>query len=95
MFEGIPVRKSRFHPARGQVLARVLGAPLFSERGWARHCSDATATGRVSKAVGDFTARPTLASVKRAAWGKRAATRQRTHMSGGGATWRARAECAQ
>ena len=48
---------SRFHPTRGQVLARVLGRPLFSERGWPRHCSDAMATGRVGKAVGEFTLR--------------------------------------
>ena len=47
---------SRFHPTSGQVLARGLGGSLFSERGWARHCSDAMATRRVSKAVGNFTA---------------------------------------
>ena len=38
-------------------LAWVLGRPLFSERDWARYCGDATATGHVNKAVGDFTAR--------------------------------------
>ena len=81
------------------------GAPLFSERNWARHCSDAMATGRVGKAVGDFPARRRSAKVplgktsvaKRHALKKRTVftTRRGTHMSGGGATWGMRAECAQ
>ena len=45
-------------------MARVLGRPLFSESGRARHCSDATATVRVGKAVGDFTARRRSAKVR-------------------------------
>ena len=86
-------------------MARVLGRSLFSERGWARHCSDAMATGRVGKAVGDFTARRRSAKVrlgktsvaKRHPFKKRTVfkTRRRTHVSGGGATWGMRAERAQ
>ena len=94
---------SRFHPA--QVLARVLGCSLFSERCWARHCSDAMATGRLGKAVGDFTARRRSTKVrldntivaKRHAFKKRTVftTRRRTHLSGGGATRDMRAEGVQ
>ena len=85
---------SRLHPTRGQVLARVLGRSLFSERNWARHCSEAMATGRVGKAVGDFTARRRSAKVrlgktsvaKGHVFKKRTVftTRRRTHMSGVG-----------
>ena len=75
----------------GQVLARVLGRSLFSERGWARYCGGAMATGHVNKAVGDFTARRRSAKTRLAktSAAKRHAftTRRRTHMSGGGATW--------
>ena len=46
---------SVLHQTRGQVLAIVLARALFCERGWVRHCSDAMATERVGKAVGDFT----------------------------------------
>ena len=45
-------------------MARVLVYPLFSERSWARHCSDAMATVRVGQAVGDFTARRRSAKVR-------------------------------
>ena len=82
---------SRFHLTRGQVLAKVLGRPLFSESGLVRHCSDAMASGRVGKAVGDFTARRRSAKVrlgktsiaKRHALEKRTVftTRRRTHVS--------------
>ena len=68
---------------------------LFSERGSARRCSDAMATGRVGTAVGDFTARRRSAKVRLGktsvakwhAFKKRTlfTTRRRTHMSGGGA----------
>ena len=85
---------TRTHPTSGQVLARVLGRPLFSERGRARHCSDAMATERVGQAVGNFTARRRSAKVrlgktsvaKRHASKKRTVftTRRRTRMSGGG-----------
>ena len=51
-------------PTRGQVLAKVLGRPLFSESGLVRHCIDAMASGRVGKAVGDFTARRRSAKVR-------------------------------
>ena len=82
---------SQFHPTRGQVLARVLGRSLLSERNWAQHYSDAMATWRVGKAVGDFTARRRSAKVrlgktsvaKRHAFKKRTVftTRRRTHMT--------------
>ena len=73
MFEVIPVRKCQYRrsdyvsvpiPTRGSSLGEGPGTLLFSERGWARHCSDATATGRVGKAVGDFTARRRCAKVR-------------------------------
>ena len=85
-------------------MARVLWRSLFSERSWPRHCSDAMATGRVGKAVGDFTARRRSAKVRlgKTSVAKRHACkmrtvftkRRKTQMSGG-ATWRMRAECAQ
>ena len=71
---------SRFHPARGQVLARVLGHSLFGESGWVRHCSDAMATGRGGTAVGDFTARRRSAKVRlgKTSVAKRHAFKKRT-----------------
>ena len=112
MFEVIPVRKCRrrshyvsvpIPPYPRSSLDEGPGSPLFSERGRARHCSDAIATGRVGKAVGDFTARRRSAEVrlgktsvaKRHAFKKRTVftTRWRTHVSGGGATRGMRAEC--
>ena len=81
---------SRFHPARGQVLARVLGRSLFRKGSWVRHCIASKTTTRGGKAVSDFTARRRSAKVrlvktsvaKRHALEKRTVftTRRRTHI---------------
>ena len=70
MFEVIPILKWSHYvsvpipPHPRSSLGEGPGRPLFGERGRARHCSDATATGRVGKAVGDFTARRRSAKVR-------------------------------
>ena len=90
---------SQFHPA--QVLARVVGRSLFSERCWARHCSDAMATGAGGQGVGDFTARRRSAKVhlSKTSVAKRHAFKKRTvftaHRAAGGPHWGMRAEGTQ
>ena len=101
MPQAVPITfLSRFHPTRGQVLTRVLRRPLFSVRGWARRSSDAMATGRVGKAVGDFTARRRSAQIR---FGKTSVLQEahRVHNAPEDTyeqrrgTWSMRVECAQ
>ena len=41
----------------GQILARVLGRSLISEKGWVEHCASAVTAGRLGKATGDVSSR--------------------------------------
>ena len=66
----------------GQVLARVLGRLLFSERGWARYCGDAMVKARRPSGrtrLGKTSAAERHAFKKRTLF----TTRRRTQMSGG------------
>ena len=71
---------SRFQP-EAKSWRGVWGTSLFSERGWARHCSDAVATRRVRKAVGNFTASRRSAKVRlgKTSVAKRHAEAHRVH----------------
>ena len=84
------------HPT-SQILARVLGMPLISDKGWVEHCASASLSGRVRKASGD------VARVRRSLKGRFRETikvkwhpfkkrtiytlRRRSHLCSAGVTW--------
>ena len=49
-------RVTNLHP-QVHILARVLGRPLISEKGWVEHCASAVTAGRLGKATGDVSSR--------------------------------------
>ena len=80
----------------GQILAKVLGRSLISDKGWIEHCASSVITGRAGKAIGDVSTRRRslkgrfreIRKVKRHPFMKRTVftLRRQSHMLGGGAT---------